>query len=99
VFIAEIYNPAAYRTYIEAGKFDYLYDKVGLYDTVRAVMQGQGEANFITNNWKQTQGINSRLLRFLENHDEQRIASKFFAGDARKGIPGMTVTATLNSGR
>ncbi len=98
VFIAEIYNPAAYRTYIEAGKFDYLYDKVGLYDTVRAVMQGQGEANFITNNWKQTQGINSRLLRFLENHDEQRIASKFFAGDARKGIPGMTVTATLNSG-
>jgi glycosidase len=98
VFIAEIYNPAAYRTYIEAGKFDYLYDKVGLYDTVRAVMQGHGEANFITNNWKQTQGINSRLLRFLENHDEQRIASKFFAGDARKGIPGMTVTATLNSG-
>jgi glycosidase len=98
VFIAEIYNPAAYRTYIEAGKFDYLYDKVGLYDTVRAVMQGHAEANFITNNWKQTQGINSRLLRFLENHDEQRIASKFFAGDARKGIPGMTVTATLNSG-
>jgi len=98
VFIAEIYNPAAYRTYIEAGKFDYLYDKVGLYDTVRAIMQGQGEANFITNNWKGTQGINSRLLRFLENHDEQRIASKFFAGDARKGVPGMTVTATLNSG-
>jgi glycosidase len=71
---------------------------VGLYDTVRAVMQGQAEANFITNNWKQTQGINSRLLRFLENHDEQRIASKFFAGNALKGIPGMTVTATLNSG-
>ncbi|HEX8531409.1 MAG TPA: alpha-amylase family glycosyl hydrolase [Cytophagales bacterium] len=98
VFIAEIYNPNAYRTYIDIGKFDYLYDKVGLYDTVRAVMQGHGEANFITHNWKQTQGINSRLLRFLENHDEQRIASKFFAGDARRGIPGMTVTATLNSG-
>lgn len=98
VFIAEIYNPTAYRTYIEAGKFDYLYDKVGLYDTVRAVMEGRAEANFISNNWKQTQGINSRLLRFLENHDEQRIASRFFAGNAKKGIPGMTVTATLNSG-
>ncbi len=98
LFIAEIYNPAAYRSYIEDGRFDYLYDKVGLYDTVRAVMEGRAEANYISQNWKQTQGLNNRLLRFLENHDEQRIASRFFAGDARKGIPGMTVTATLNSG-
>ncbi len=98
IFIAEIYNPAAYRQYIEQGKFDYLYDKVGLYDTVRAVMEGRGEANHISGNWKGTQGINNHLLRFLENHDEQRIASRFFAGSAKKGIPGMTVTATLNSG-
>jgi hypothetical protein len=28
-FIAEIYNPFEYRNYINIGKFDYLYDKVG----------------------------------------------------------------------
>jgi glycosidase len=98
VFIAEIYNPNEYRTYIEKGKFDYLYDKVGLYDTLRAVIQHGSSANTISVNWKQLQGINNHMLRFMENHDEQRIASRFFADKAEKGVPAMVVSATLNSG-
>jgi glycosidase len=97
-FIAEIYNPAQYRNYIEQGKFAYLYDKVGLYDSLKAVMQNRASADDLPVNWKQLQGINNNMLRFLENHDEQRIASEGFAGDARKGIPAMVVSATLNSG-
>lgn len=98
IFIAEIYNPDQYRNYIYTGRFDYLYDKVGLYDTLKAVMQGHGDAIYITGIWKSLQGINNHMLRFLENHDEQRIASPFFAGDPKTGIPGMTVSATLASG-
>lgn len=98
IFIAEIYNPAEYRNYIEKGKFTYLYDKVGLYDSLKAVIQNRASARDLSVNWKHLQGINSRMLRFLENHDEQRIASEGFAGDAHKGIPAMMVSATLNSG-
>ncbi len=98
IFIAEIYNPAEYHTYIEKGKFDYLYDKVGLYDTLRSVIQHGSSANTISINWKNLQGINNHMLRFMENHDEQRIASRFFAGKPEKGLPAMVVSATLNSG-
>ncbi|QHT71616.1 alpha-amylase [Rhodocytophaga rosea] len=98
VFIAEIYNPNEYRNYIENGKFTYLYDKVGLYDSLKAVIQNRAGAYDLPVNWKQLQGINNNMLRFLENHDEQRIASDGFAGSARKGIPAMVVSATLNSG-
>lgn len=98
VFIAEIYNPAQYRNYLQQGKFTYLYDKVGLYDSLKAVMQNRAAASDLPVNWKQLQGINNHMLRFLENHDEQRIASDGFAGDARKGMPAMVVSATLNSG-
>ena len=97
VFIAEVYNPAEYRNYIYKGHFDYLYDKVGLYDTVRAVMCGQQPASQINNCWKSVGDIQSHMLNFLENHDEQRIASDFFAKDARLGIPGMIVSAAMNT--
>lgn len=98
VFIAEIYNPNEYKNYIETGKFDYLYDKVGLYDTLKAVMQHRASASDIQKNWKQTEGINNRMLRFLENHDEQRIASRDFVGEPRRAFPAMAVSALLNSG-
>jgi glycosidase len=97
IFIAEIYNPEEYRTYLEKGNFTYLYDKVGLYDCLKAVIQGKAPASAISGCWQQLEGINDKMLRFLENHDEQRIASPFFAGDARLGMPMMTVTATLHS--
>ena len=94
LFIGEVYNPAEYRNYIGAG-FDYLYDKVGMYDTIREVMCGRQSAHAITNAWQQTDDIRQHMLYFLENHDEQRIASDFFAGDARKGVPGLIVSALL----
>ena len=94
LFIGEVYNPAEYRNYLGAG-FDYLYDKVGMYDTLRDVMCGRQSAHAITAAWQQTDDIRQHMLYFLENHDEQRIASQFFAGDARKGIPALVVSALL----
>lgn len=96
IFIAEVYNPHEYRNYIYRGRFDYLYDKVGLYDTVRNVMCG-GSASAITGAWQSVDDISDRMLNFLENHDEQRIASKFFAGSAEKGKPALLVTALMRS--
>lgn len=97
IFIAEVYNPALYRDYINVGKFDYLYDKVGLYDTLKVIIQGFRSASDITQIWESLQGIHHNMLFFLENHDEQRIASPFFAGDANKAIPMMVVSGALNS--
>lgn len=97
IFIAEIYNPAEYKNYLHRGKFDYLYDKVGLYDTLRNVMCGYDTAKAITRSWQCLDGVEQQMLNFLENHDEQRIASDFFAGNARKGIPGFIVAACMNT--
>ncbi len=94
VFIGEVYNPMEYRHYLSAG-FDYLYDKVGMYDTIREVICGQQSTRAITSAWQQTDDIRDHMLYFLENHDEQRIASSFFASDARKGVPGLVVSALL----
>ena len=94
IFIGEVYNPAEYRNYLAAG-FDYLYDKVGMYDTIREVIRGNQSTHAITSAWQQTDDIRDHMLYFLENHDEQRVASSFFAGDARKGIPGLIVSALL----
>ena len=99
VFIAEIYNPQQYKNYIQTGKFDYLYDKVGLYDALRRLMEGKGTTEDITKVWQNESGdISEHMLRFLENHDEQRIASKFFAGDPWTAVPAMTLSATLHTG-
>lgn len=94
-FIGEVYNPSLYRKYIDAG-FDWLYDKVGMYDCVRDVICVRRRASDITEQWQNVGGIVDHMLYFLENHDEQRIASDFFAADARRGIPGMMVCALLN---
>ncbi len=94
VFVGEVYNPSEYRHYLGAG-FDYLYDKVGMYDTVREVICGRQSVQAITGAWQQTDDIRDHMLYFLENHDEQRIASDFFAGNARKGVPGLVVSALL----
>jgi glycosidase len=95
-FIAEIYRPECYGDYIRKGHFDYLYDKVGLYDTLRDVICGRQWADRITQCWQALEeDIRPHMLAFLENHDEQRIASDFFAGYARAGFPGMLVAALL----
>lgn len=95
IFIAEIYNPSAYQTYLSIGKFDFLYDKVGMYDTLRAVICGQADAAAISHCWQSVNDIRERMLYFLENHDEQRIASDFFARDPQKAFPAMLVLALL----
>ena len=97
-FIAEIYEPARYREFTERGMFDYLYDKCGMYDTLRQVIQGQTGTYGISAAWQSLEGLDDRMLRFLENHDEQRIASPQFAGDAMMGLPGMAVCSMLHRG-
>ena len=94
IFIGEVYDPSRYRTYIQSG-FTYLYDKVGMYDCVRGVMCGERPASSITYEWQSLDDISDRMLYFLENHDEQRVASDFFCGDAWKGVPGLLVSALM----
>lgn len=97
IFIAELYSPELYRDYLFRGHFDYLYDKVGLYDTLRAITEGKAPASAITGQWQSIEGIQSQMVNFLENHDEQRGASDFFAGNAWKLIPALLVSSTLNT--
>jgi len=95
IFIAEVYNPAKYRNYIANGKFDYLYDKVGMYDMLRNVTSKNFPVREITNSWQSLGGIENQMLNFLENHDEQRISSGFFSGNGMFAQPAMIVAATL----
>ncbi len=98
LFIAEIYIPEVYTDYLKIGHFDYLYDKVQLYDTLRNILQGSASPEAITQVQQALADIDRHMIRFLENHDEQRIASPFFADDANKARPAMLVTAALGSG-
>jgi glycosidase len=95
--LAEVYNPSLYRDYIKKGKMDYLYDKVQLYDTIKHVMQGHGSTDNIPPIQEDLKDIEHNMLHFLENHDEQRIASPDFAGSAEKGKPAMVVSATIST--
>lgn len=95
--LAEVYQPHLYRDYIKKGKMDYLYDKVQLYDTIKNVMQGHGSTDNIPSIQEDLKDIEHHMLHFLENHDEQRIASPEFAGSAEKGRPAMVVSATISS--
>ncbi len=95
--LAEVYNPSLYRDFIFKGKMDYLYDKVEMYDSLKHVMQGHGWTDHLAVVKKGSQDIEHHLVHFLENHDEQRIASPEFAGDAKKGMPAMVVSATMTS--
>ena len=96
LFMGEVYNPAEYRNYIHSG-FDWMYDKVGMYDTMRAVTCGYASATAITGAWQSVDDIKEHMVYFLENHDEQRVASDFFAGDAKKGIPAMIASVLMKS--
>lgn len=96
LFIAEVYNPDQYYSYIFNGKFDYLYDKVGLYDTIKGIIRGELPAYSLTSCWQRLGEIGDHMLNFMENHDEQRIASPFFAGRAEAGFAGMIVSTCLS---
>ena len=97
-FIAELYDVKIYRDFIEKGGFDYLYDKVNLYDTLRGIQCSNYSAATITNCWQTVEGISGNMLNFLENHDEQRFGSKFYAGDPAKVIPSLVVSSMISTG-
>ena len=94
LFIGEVYNPAEYRRYIASG-FDYLYDKVGMYDTLRHLTCSSDHVGAITGAWQAVDDIANHMLYFLENHDEQRIASSFFAGDGLKAVPALVTSVFM----
>ncbi len=96
-FIAEIYNPAAYEEYVFEGRFDYLYDKVGLYDSLKSVVQGRSSAIAISESLEKVAPVQKYMLNFLENHDEQRIAWSEFAGNAEAGLPMMLISTLTDS--
>src|SRR5690554_6295221 len=95
--LAEVYNPDLYRPYLHLGKMDFLYDKVGLYDTLKQIMQGHWDADHVPYRIEEVQDIEHHMLHFLENHDAQRSASPELAGSAAKGKPAMVVSATVGT--
>ncbi len=96
IFVAEVYEKDKYRMYVEEVGFDFLYDKCGLYDTLRAVTCSGASAREISHNWQFLGSLQPHMLNFLENHDEQRVASDFFCGSAQAGYAALAVSALLN---
>ncbi len=95
--MAEVYNPNEYRNYIRLGKMDYLYDKVETYDHLKAVVQGKTWPDGLSDIQNRIADIEHHMLHFLDNHDEQRLASPEFAGTPQKGKPLMVVSTTIST--
>ncbi|MBT8094716.1 MAG: DUF5110 domain-containing protein [Gammaproteobacteria bacterium] len=94
--LAEVYNPGLYRDYLQLGRMGYLYDKVGLYDALKPVMQGKASTHTLAPVHAEVLDIEEHMLHFLENHDEERIASANFVGSGHAGKPGMVVSALIS---
>lgn len=108
IFIAEVYKKDLYKTYIKEVGFDYLYDKSGLYDTLRAIVEKSVKDNGmpielwqsttgITRNWQYLSDLQPYMLNFLENHDEQRFGSDYFGKDARYTFAPLFVSLFINT--
>ena len=93
--IAEIYQPHLYKSYVEAG-FDYLYDKVGLYNTLENIYRYGQRADTISDVWKGLNGLDDNMLRFMENHDEVRLASRYFMKKPENAIPFVALSALMS---
>src|SRR5690606_14295996 len=98
LFIGEAYNKQEYANFYTTGKFDFLYDKVGLYDTLKMLMRnddyaGVREIQDVCRN--DVKSYTARMLRFLENHDVLRISTKVFAGDPDVAIPAIVMSAIM----
>lgn len=100
IFIAEAYSPEKYVDYIQYGGFDYLYNKVGLYDALKPLIKNDPDAdvNRIVEVMRSQEAIGSHMLNFLENHDEERLASSKFAGSPVYSIAAMGLAATISTG-
>lgn len=107
IFIAEVYKKDLYKKYIREIGFSYLYDKSGLYDTLRSVVEKNvsdngmpvelwQSATGITRNWQFLGDLQPYMLNFLENHDEQRFASDFFGKEASNSYAALAVSLFLN---
>lgn len=96
LFIAEVYGKQNYGRYHSAG-FDLLYDKSGFYDTLRGITEGRRRASELTGEWQQIGDLQPYMLNFLENHDEQRVASDFFAGNATRSRAALAVSLLFNT--
>ena len=83
VFVAETYIKENYRRYLSTSSIDILYDKSGSYDILRAISNGNCSATALTSNWQWQAEIQGAMLNFLENHDEQRLASRFWNNGRR----------------
>ncbi|MDA3868136.1 MAG: alpha-amylase family glycosyl hydrolase [Salinivirgaceae bacterium] len=97
-FTAEVYKPEEYRTYLKEGNFDWLYDKEQFYNVVRDISLEKQPASRLTQIWQQQEGIGTHMLRFMENHDEVRVASELFMGDSETAKPAMVLAATMHAG-
>ena len=97
LFVAEVYGRENYRKYIEYVGFDLLYDKSGVYDILRSIMCSGGDARALTWNWQSLQDLQPHMLNFLENHDEQRVASPFFATSARNSFAALAYAMLFNT--
>ncbi|MFV5688135.1 alpha-amylase family glycosyl hydrolase [Flavobacterium sp. ZT3R25] len=95
--LAEVYNPNEYRNYIRLGKMDYLYDKVETYDKLKDVIRGKSLPDGLSDIQNGMADIEHHMLHFLDNHDEQRLASPEFAGTPEKGKPLMVVSTTIST--
>lgn len=98
IFIAELYDVGLYKAYLEEGGFDYLYDKVNLYDTLRGIVCSNVSAAQLTSCWQRIDGLGDQMLNFLENHDEQRYASDFYAKEALSVVPSLVAITTMSKG-
>lgn len=98
LFIGEIYDIGLYRPFLEYCGFDYLYDKVNLYDTLVGIQTHSWSAARLTDCWQSLEGISPCMLNFLENHDEVRFGSKAYAGDPSLVLPSLVVSAMFNTG-
>lgn len=108
LFIAEVYNKENYGRYINYAGFDWLYDKSGLYDILHDIVWYNANepempvelwrsTRRITWNWQSLGDLQEGMLNFLENHDEQRLASDDFAGKPERGYAALAVSLLFNS--
>lgn len=108
LFVAEVYQKTLYSKYIREIGFDLLYDKSGIYDTLRAIVEKNSKdsgvpvedwqsAKRITWNWQSLGDLQPYMLNFLENHDEQRFASDFFGCDARNSYAALYTALYMNN--
>ncbi|MDE6794685.1 MAG: alpha-amylase [Muribaculaceae bacterium] len=98
IFIGEIYDVGLYRPFLDYGCFDYLYDKVNLYDTLVEIEKHGWSAAQLTGCWQTVDGIGDCMLNFLENHDEVRFGSYAYAGDSLRVIPSLVTSAMISNG-